>query len=310
MRRFALNVLLALLFAVNARSQDRNATAAFKLADAHDWPAALTAIDKALETDIFNTRYILLKATCLEELQRPQDAFQFLSRSIDRNPDNAWLYDRRGLVLVNALKVPQALADFDKALSLSTHDTMKLVFLLNRAAGELTHRDFTGAYKDLTTAYAIDSNNLGVLVNLANACDETGRGEASIGYLKRAINIDPAFVPAYGNLGFKYQDLGDHKTAISYYDKVISLSPNEALGYSNRSFNRLKLGDIKGAKSDIARSLEIYPANSYAYRIRALIALQEKRMDDACTDLARAIDLGFETSYGSEVSELQQAYCQ
>jgi tetratricopeptide (TPR) repeat protein len=124
------------------------------------------------------------------------------------------------------------------------------------------------------------------------------------------VEVDSTFYPAYGNIGFKYQEMGQYDKAIEYFNKVLEMSPDEPLGYSNRSYCRLKTGDIKGAKSDIEKSLKLYPGNSYAYRIRALIYLEEGKTDKACEDFRTALNKGFTEMYGDEVLQLLKKHCQ
>jgi tetratricopeptide (TPR) repeat protein len=237
------------------------------------------------------------------------EAYETFNEGIRRCPGSALLYMQRGNFFQSIAEFDQSIMDFTIALKYAESDTLKNALLNNRAASKISKRDFKGAYDDLLLAYAYDSTDITILVNLGMICDELGMGELTMGYLLRAIEVDSTFYPAYGNIGFKYQEMGQYDKAIEYFDKVLEMSPDEPLGYSNRSYCRLKTGDLKGAKSDIEKSLKLYPENSYAYRNRALIYLEEGRTDKACEDFKTALDKGFTEMYGDEVLKLRKEHC-
>jgi hypothetical protein len=63
----------------------------------------------------------------------------------------------------------------------------------------------------LKKAYLIDSIDTGTLNNLAAISDEVGKGDETLKYLFRVLELNPRFYQAYGNIGFKYQQMGNHK---------------------------------------------------------------------------------------------------
>ncbi|MBS1511463.1 MAG: tetratricopeptide repeat protein [Bacteroidetes bacterium] len=283
-----------------------------KASDLYDkgaYDSAITNLDKALQTDSVNVKYLLLKGNALEKAKQFQEAFDVLTFAIRYHPKDAYLYNQRGLLLMKVQEAEYSIRDFTTALDFEKTDSVRLTLLVNRGAAKINIRDFQGAYDDFIIALQLDTLNIGTLNNLASVCDEVGKGDLTLSYLFKIIKIDSTFIGAYGNIGFKYQEMGDYKTAIKYYNKVLELVPNEPLGYSNRAFNRYKLGDYKGALSDINLSIQYYPANSYAFRIRALIYIAIKENAKACTDIDEALRLGFTKMYGDEVEQLKKQYC-
>ncbi len=274
-----------------------------------DNQAALVQISKALKMDSLNVEYLIEKGEILLALRKYQESYDTYSMAISIDPTNVRIFNNRGILLQTIQQFDEAIDDYTSALNLATVDSVRNLFLVNRAAAKIYKRDFNSAYDDLITVYKRDSSNIAMLTNLASICDEIGKGDETLKYLIRVVQIDSTFFPAYGNIGFKYQDMGDYKEAIKYFDKVLQLKPDEALGYSNRSFNKYKLGDYVGAIKDIERSIQLYPDNSYAYRIRALIYIDEHKIELGCKDLKKALDLGFTKMYGDEVNELQKKYC-
>jgi tetratricopeptide (TPR) repeat protein len=280
-----------------------------ELYDKAEFARAIQIIDKAIMLDSTTSKYYLLKADALEKEDNLKEAYFTYSLAIAKFPKESYAYNQRGLLLLRIREYEHALNDYNTALEFEKLDTLQSMLFLNRGTVKRRVRDFEGAYDDFMAVLRIDSLHIGALNNIAAVCDEVGRGDETIPYLKKVLAIDSTFIGGYANIGYKYQEMGDHKTAIEYYDKVLSMDPEEPLGYSNRAFNRYKLGELPGALSDINRSIELYPANSYAYRVRALIYLAQKEKAKACADLEEALRQGFTKTYGDEVEKLKAENC-
>jgi TPR repeat protein len=65
--------------------------------------------------------------------------------------------------------------------------------------------------------------------------DETRKGhlEAAIQHLKKAIEIDPAYMEAQNNLGARYIELGDHEQAIPHLRTASRLDPTSIFARTN-----------------------------------------------------------------------------
>lgn len=306
-------ILILLLFSatiVLGQSADVYYQQAMKAYENNDLKNALKSLDKSIKLDSSNVDYFILKGQVEVELELYKESFDTHSRGIALFPKDPYLYFNRGNLMLLFQEFNYAIKDFTIALKLTDDEQIKHRAITNRAAAKMSIRDFEGAYQDLIVSHKHDSTDMVTLINLGAVCDEIGKGDETLTYLMKAIEIDPMSYDAYGNIGFKYQEMGDYKTAITYFNKVLELKPNDPLGYSNRGFNKLKLGDTKGATSDIEKSIKIYPDNSYAYKIRALIFLEQGKKDKACKDLQIAVDKGYTNMYGPEVEELQKMNCQ
>lgn len=274
-----------------------------------NYKAAIKSIDKVLAIDSSDAWYFQLKANCHLKLEEYEEAFLAYSRGINNFPEESMLYNERGVFLTSMQEYTYAKQDLNLAVKHSKNDTALMQSYVNRSIAHSRVRNFEEAYNDLHAAYLLDSTDIAVLVNLGAICDEIGKGDETLVYLLKALEVDSSFFAIYGNIGFKYQEMGEYTKAIEYFDKVLTIDPDQALGYSNRAFCRYKLGDLKGAMKDINKSIKMYPANSYAFRIRGLIYLEKGEKDKACADFDEAITKGFTTSYGMEVINLQMEHC-
>jgi tetratricopeptide (TPR) repeat protein len=274
-----------------------------------DFKNALKAIDNAIELEMTVDYYHVIRAKCFIGLGEIEEGLNAYGRGIILCPKSSQLYDERAYLYSRLQMITEAIDDYNTAIKYANNDTTKFMIISNRATAKMAWRDFEGAYEDLMLSYNFDSTDMAVLVNLGAMCDEVGRGDETLKYLLKAVEIDPTFSAPYANIGYKYQHMGEYEEAIKYYNKVLELDPNEPLGFSNRSFNLYKLGKLKDAMKDINKSIELYPANSYAYKVRALIHIANKKDEKACEDLDIAFELGYSQQYGDEVQELINANC-
>jgi tetratricopeptide (TPR) repeat protein len=305
----AILILLYTSVQLTAQTKQEYYDKALELYDKENYKSALQQINLALRLDSVNLDYLFLKGNTLTSLKQYKEAYATFSRIIDITPHYAWAWNQRGLMLNTIQEFEYAIKDFTEGLKLSNPDSIQVSLYLNRGSAKINIRDFQGAYNDFKEAYKLDPTNIGVLNNLAAVCDEVGKGDSTLIFLNRILQIDSTFIGAYGNIGFKYQEMGDYTTAIKYFDKVLTLEPNEPLAFNNRAYNKYKQGDLKGALADVEKSLRLYPTNSYAFRNRALIYLAMKKNANACQDINKALELGFTTMYGDQMEKLKEEHC-
>jgi len=270
---------------------------------------ALKIVDSLIKEDPYQARYYHDKVACQAMLKDYDGILLTFDDAIKIMPDSVSLYIGRGTLLDAFQMFDKALIDYDKAFELEKDSFIISNILSNRGGTKSKIRDFEGAYEDLVIAVSYDPTNLDALNNLAAACDEVGKADEGIKYLKQIIAVNPEYIPAFVNLGFKYQLRDEHEKAITYFDRAVELAPNEALGYSNRGFSKYKLGQWIEATNDVNKSIKLFPTNSYAFKIRALIHIENDRIDLACKDLETAIQLGYTPRYGEEVNELISKHC-
>lgn len=279
-----------------------------KLADAEKYDKAIDETKKLLQKYPLNHElyYIIFELHMAKKDVR--SAMASLNEGVERYQNFA-MYDYRGGFLNTALRFEDAIRDFETAYTLAETDEQRLHVLVNLGGAKSNIRDFQGAFDDLMLAYGLDSLNVGVLNNLAMACDELGKDADTYRYLEKIIALDSINVAGYINLGFKYQQDGAYEKSLTYFDKAVQLAPEEGLARSNRSFSRLKTNNLKGAVEDINLAIQYNPINAWAYKVRALIYIQQGKTKKACTDLEEAIQLRYTDQYGSEVEDLQRKYC-
>ncbi len=275
------------------------------------YEAALKKIDKLMQTE--EDKYSLLcdKGICFYYLKKYQLAFDSYSDAIAFKKDSSRAYYLRGLFYLSAEKEQNAIQDFSYALKFSNDTMFKLSCYINRASAKINLRNFESAYKDLIKGYELDSNNLGILNNLALVCDHVGKGDLTLVYLYRIIEIDSLSEFALSNIGFKLQQDGKYIESIPYFTKCIGIAKNmeQGIPYCNRAYSYLQLGKINEALSDIRKSIGIYPENSYAYVVFAEINIAQKDYRKACDNLTIALQKNYTKKYGDKAVQLENQYC-
>lgn len=274
-----------------------------------EYKTALKTIDKALAINDKEKAYYLTKIDILIELEDFENIGKTFAKAMELFPTESNFYNRRGILLNNYQQYDMAMEDFNAGIAMESNDTMKAIMYSNRSISKSHQRDFYGAYQDLKMAYDINKDDIGVLMNLGAVCDEVGKSDETLIYLKRVIELDPEFVAAYVNMGFHHQEKEEHQQAIAYFDKALEREPDMDYAYNNRGYSKFKSGDIEGALKDVNKAIDLGPYNAYAYRNRALIYIEQGKTKKACSDIEKALEYKFTERYGDEMVQLQKKHC-
>jgi tetratricopeptide (TPR) repeat protein len=118
---------------------------------------------------------------------------------------------------------------------------------------------------------------------------EKGDSQAAIAHLKKALEIDPAFVEAHNNLGARYLVLQQYERALEEFQKALALDDRATLVYPNMAIAYLGLGRYADAERAARRGLWCDPTSN---RCRLLLGLalegQERDLPEALENLAAA----------------------
>lgn len=276
-----------------------------------NYSASLKLVNKLMESDE-HENYYMLRSENLMGLKEYQKAFDNMVVALDKYPNSFWVSNYMGVMLMTFNQNTMAIDELTRSLELATNAADSAMGLTNRSSAYSAIRVFDKAYNDLIFAHELNPEDVSTVINLGAVCDEIGKTEEGIAFLKEALLKELTDFEKMGvlaNLGFQHQSLGKYEVAIDYYNQVLAIDPNEPLGYSNRSYNRMQIGDTKGAMEDIDRSIKLYPENSYAYYVKGLIFLKMNKTKSACKELQTALDKGYTERYGRDVEILVNENC-
>ena len=225
-----------------------------------------------------------------------EDAIKFYSEAIEKTPDFADAYNNRGTVKMASNKLEEAIADFEKALSIDNEFTLAK-YNLGEAYSNTQELDksfellkqIETKYKDssfyfvtlsnvlikrnnyveantyLINAIRLDKNNDKALTNLGFIqYSEKKYNEAKVSF-ERAISINPNQDLAYNNLSLIYANQGNYLKAIEFVDKAIII--NKSILYeNNKGYYLLNIGNLEDGKKLIDKVIETDTKNAWAYR--------------------------------------------
>ena len=151
-----------------------------------------------------------------------------LTKAIERNPNDAGAYYRRGKAYYEADLKIRAIADFTMAIQLKP--------------------DFVDAYLGRARAYTFMSYSR-----------EKGRYDLAIADCAKAIELDPNNADAYEYRGYAYLQKDSYDLAIGNFTKAIELDPNYAHAYDLRSSAYDRAGDYVHAAVDYMKARKLSP---------------------------------------------------
>ncbi|OFY91198.1 MAG: hypothetical protein A3K10_15630 [Bacteroidetes bacterium RIFCSPLOWO2_12_FULL_31_6] len=271
---------------------------------------ALIEINKAIGINDKKAIYVSFKGQILFKINKDTDEFfTYLTKATEIEPNSPLPLIERAYYYEKINEYQNAILDYNDALKKENVDSTLISVYVNRGGVLLKLQKPDLAYEDLSKAYKIDSNNMGVLNNLAMCLEDLGKRKESNKLFLKMITIDSLFFPAWMNLGFQASLKGDYVHALAYLNKANELDPNQPYTLNNRGFVKLNIDDIEGALIDINKSLELDPNNSYAYRNKALLYLKKNDIKLVCENLHLAKKYGFTIYFGEEVDKLIKQHC-
>ena len=209
------------------------------------------------------------QARITAQLIKVDDGFHMWSETYDRDLDNIFeVQDEIARAIVDALKLPLLGHD---AQPLSTRSTDNFAAYDLYLLGRHHSRDYS----------------------------EQGIERARDYYLK-ALEIDPAFAPAYGGLADAYMflaDFGDlpqgesHELARAAAEKALSIDPNSPEAHAALGLLMNDLGHGREAESHLQKALEVNPnhVNALLWYRNNLVAML--RVNDAMQVTERVLAL-------------------
>jgi tetratricopeptide (TPR) repeat protein len=144
-------------------------------------------------------------------------------------------------------------------LSPAAAQTLNLA-LQHHGAGRLPEAE--AAYRQVLSEnpkHAATLHFLGVIAY------QSGKPDAAVELIERALAAKPTLFEAWNNLGAAYRQLGRTADAIASYEKAIAIKPDYAEAHFNLGNALSGTGDTDGAVAAFRRAVEIEPAHAAAH---------------------------------------------
>ena len=133
--------------------------------------------------------------------------------------------------------------------------------------------------------------NFFALHGLGVLASEAGRPDDAIGWLGRAIRINPQAAPAHCNLGLALDRLGQHERALQSFNRALALQPGLAEAHNGRGLVLGALGRMDEALASFDRAIAAAPSFADAHSNRGNTLEGLGRSDAAIVSHDRAVAL-------------------
>lgn len=122
----------------------------------------------------------------------------------------------------------------------------------------------------------------------AHCKSETKHGLEAEVLLRKAVDVDPGYAPAWFNLGFLIQKRNDHEEALRCFDQAIRFHEKMDRAHYGRALSLIALNRPEEAKAALERTIDLQPMSPYGYY--QLASLHHRLGDEkACVKLVRKL---------------------
>lgn len=185
-----------------------------------------------------------------------KQAIAFYDAALQRNPDLAHVYLKRGDVKDELGDVTGAIDDYDNAIRLNPEDATAYY---NRGIVKDKLGDIKGAIEDYDNAIRLNPEHVSAYNNRGSAKDDLGDFASAILDYDNAIQLNAEDADFYNNRGVAKSKLDDFSGAVEDYNNAIRLNSNDADFFINRGEARKALGQHEEAEGDFVKVKELDP---------------------------------------------------
>ena len=155
---------------------------------------------------------------------------------------------------------------------------------------------------EVTTENQVSANRNDALViyQLGMNHESAGRYREAVESMKRTIEIDPTYVPAYNELGILYCRLSQYDQATNAFKVAVSYEPHQAATIANLGTAYFLLGRYSDAAALLRDAVNEDPNFEIARNNLGQTLLRTGRYEEAIECISRVIELG----QGREVAPL------
>lgn len=229
----------------------------------------------------------LARGTAHAQLKNLAAARQDFTAARDAEPNNTDAYVNLAGLLVAENKMDEAIAQYEKALSISSTDATALNGLITLYA---QRKELGTAHARLDQALASYPSNPALHYLKATIYGYEGNAQGTENELRKTIELDSNYLAAYSALGSLFINTKQDERAIAEFKKIIELRPDNASAYTLVGMIYDARKDYDAAVDNYRKALEIDPnaiiaANNLAW----LYAVQGKGNLDEAVRLAQGV---------------------
>jgi tetratricopeptide (TPR) repeat protein len=184
-------------------------------------------------------------------------AIAYLDRAIALDPDDADLYNLRGIAWSKLDEPQRAVTDWEKVAELKPKNPIPH---MNRGTDFLRSGALEDAIHSLEIAVRIAPDHAMSHSNLGAALERSGQFSRAIEHYDRAIELLPNYANAYSNRSYAHFRCGDYERALRDAKRALKLDARLAMAHVNHGHALRALGDSSGAADSYRAALDLQPA--------------------------------------------------
>ncbi|NMG06614.1 tetratricopeptide repeat protein [Brasilonema sp. UFV-L1] len=225
---------------------------------------------------------------CLNNLERYEEALASFDKAISLDPNYDWAWANRGDVLDNLQRYEEALLSYDKAILLDPNYAW--VWLVRGAVLWSLKR-----YKEALVSYkkviSLGFDDASIWCLQGNVLDKLQRYEEALVSYDKAIELDSNYQWAWANRGWPLKKLQRYEEALVSYDKAIELNLNYAWAWAKRADVLDNLQRYEEALVSYDKAIELNPNYAWAWANRGDVLDKLQRYEEALVSYDKAIEL-------------------
>lgn len=232
---------------------------------------ALELIDKGLQLNPDSPHLLSLKAYIVG-MQNPPLAMELFSKAISSNPNDAEIYYRYAIFLLNRYSADSSIAQFQKAAELGYNYK---TFWLEYASALSKVRDFSAAIEILNKGlpFADDLANK-YYEQMGNYYYGLRKFQDALNAYKKASELNQYYSATYAHAGDIYLQLGMFTVAESFYSMAINIQPSYYPYYLKLAEVYAHLGRIEPAKDILYKAYLLSPNKLEIYNLSTILGIK------------------------------------
>jgi tetratricopeptide (TPR) repeat protein len=247
---------------------------------------ALRELDVALDIDPEAAFAYYNRGIVLQTLKRFSAALASYDAAIALKPDYAEAFCNRGNTLAELKRLHESLASFDRAIALKPRYAQALA---NRATVLERLARSQEARTSLESAIACAPHFAEAHYNLANILRQRGDLEQAVAHYERALAIMPNFAEAHNNLGVALSNAGKFEQAVARYERALAIMPNFAEAHFNLANALRQQGKLRDAVMHYERTLVLMPEFAAAHCNLGVTLKEQGKLAAAVTQFEHAV---------------------
>ncbi len=203
-------------------------------------------------------------------------------------PWDTSVYNNLGAALSSCGRFDEAIAEYEKALAVDSHDATAHY---NLGVALRKHGRIDEALGHYEEAIKIDPAHALAHINLADLLGERGRHDEAVAHLRKALEIDPNSISARTGLGNLLRSQDRLEEAIVQYQKAAEIDPGSALLHHNLAVALNERGRTDEAIDHYQAALRIDPGFAVAHNNLGEILRIRGQLPQAIAHLQKALIL-------------------